>query len=393
MKIAILSFFHTESSLCLAKYLGKQGCYVDYYCITDIKLDKKHFHAGFEYNVNYKTIGIIPLSPKEIPELTIWLKDLPVSLFLYKLISISTKILWLNKCFLYCFVRKIKKQNYDAINIVGQNYPLVNIIHKYLKGENIIHSLHEVMSHDLAMKTNTDLMSDLIKDETKVIVHSLISLHRYSQLPCYKKDSAVFIPFGKFETYLLYNDSDIVLNTTSKNIFLFYGFIKPYKGLSVLSEALNILLKETNDFNVIIAGSGRDNNMPFFRNNANSIVLNKHLSNREISALNRLSACIVCPYLSASQSGIVATSFAFGKPLIASRVGAFEECISNEQNGLLVEPNDPQQLANAMNRIIHDKILHEKLCNNVKAFGENDIYDWNIIARKTISVCQEIINN
>ncbi|MFN5422931.1 MAG: glycosyltransferase, partial [bacterium] len=47
---------------------------------------------------------------------------------------------------------------------------------------------------------------------------------------------------------------------------------------------------------------------------------------------------VVCPYRDATQSGVLMTSFAFGKPVLATRVGAFPEYVTDGHNGLLLDP-------------------------------------------------------
>ncbi|MCD7925522.1 MAG: glycosyltransferase [Bacteroides sp.] len=100
--------------------------------------------------------------------------------------------------------------------------------------------------------------------------------------------------------------------------------------------------------------------------------------------LNRLSVAILLPYKSASQSGIVLTSFMYGKPVIATKVGALVETVCNEINGLLVEPGDAEGFAFAMLRLVKDIALLKKLQRGAFRFGISDQFDWNRIAEKTI---------
>ena len=100
--------------------------------------------------------------------------------------------------------------------------------------------------------------------------------------------------------------------------------------------------------------------------------------------LNRLSTAILLPYRSASQSGIVLTSFMYGKPIVATKVGALVETVCDEINGLLVEPGDAEGFALAMLRLVEDTALLKKLQRGAFHFGIDDQFDWNKIAEKTI---------
>lgn len=382
MKIAIISFFHPESSLCLAKHLAAEGLEVDYYTITDIVHDQGAM-SGFEYKSAPKRPGICRLKDIDIPEIMSWAGELPVRWHLIRIWWFSNKSKVFNLPIWWWSLRHIKKQNYDAINIIGQ-HPWVRIIHKALKRENITHSLHEVGSHQNSVPTN-DLINSIICDKSKVIFHSRATAKRFHQLPHSKNCRITIIPFGKFETSLLYErDVPIKHNLDlSKPTFLFYGFIKPYKGLDLLAAAMKHLSPIHDKFNMIIAGGGQDNSLPYFQAQNNCLVINRYLSNEEMMKLNRISSAVVLPYHTASQTGIIPTCFLYAKPVIATSVGAFTENIAQMQNGILVEPENPVALAKAMQECIDNESLLKKLSEGAANYGNGDEYDWKIIAKRT----------
>jgi len=383
MKIAIIAIYHPESSLCLAKSIAINKCEVDYYYITDIIRDKNKV-SGFEYLTASRKPGIVTLSTEVIPELTADSIGLPIKYHLLRLFPFSKKFYWVNKLIIKYSIRKIKENHYDAINIIG-HHPLVRDIHNYLKDENIIHTLHEVGNHWSKQSEHSPLIETLINDKTKVILPSISTFNRYVSLIGFTEGCAAIIPVGKHETYKLYEkDLNFNLCIKSNNIFLFYGFIKPYKGLALLAKSVDILLKSKRDFHLIIAGGGADPNLSYFEKLPNATVINRFLSNNELISLNKLCSCVVCPYKSASQSGIVLTSFLYGKPIIATKVGAFVDTIIEGVNGLLVKPDSPEDFAKAMEMLILDNILLTNLSKGAFTFGHGDEYDWDIIAKKTI---------
>ena len=382
-KIAIISFFHSEASLCLAKYIAKQGIYTDFYFITDILKDNGVV-PGFQYKNVKKRLGLTLLTSYNIPAISNYTEKLPIQFYLFRILSFSPKLFIFNKIILIHTLKKIKKQHYDAINIIGQ-HPLVEIIHNYLRTENIIHSFHEIGSHQ-EKKETTSLLTRVIEDKSKVILHSKSTYERFINIPNAKNVKSIIIPFGKFETLLLY-EKKIPFNLSidvSKITFLFYGFIQPYKGLDLLKKSVELLKDYQTKFNLIIAGAGTDPHLAYFSKKNNCLVLFRFVSNNEIMALNRLSNIIVLPYKSASQSGIIPTSFMLGKPIIATKVGALGESIKNEINGLLVPPNNPYEFSEAMKRVIQDAPLLKKLTVGALRFGTNDEFDWNNIAKKTL---------
>ncbi len=382
-KIAIIAFYHSEASLCLAKYLAKKNICVDFYYITDLIYDKGYV-SGFEYFKAKKRLGIQKLEADVIPEIYNDSIELNVQYFLLRILSYSPKLLLLNKLIFKLTLKQIKQQHYDAINVIGQ-HPWVAIIHDALKQENLIHTFHEVGSHQTGEKT-TPLLDKVISDASKVILPSKATYNCFKQIPNSSKAIMTMIPIGKLETLLLY-EKDIILPVSvnlSKPTFLFYGYIKPYKGLDLLVEAYKHLAGKCENFNLIIAGGGYDENIRFFKAKRNCAVINRFLTNEEMMKLNRLSTAILLPYRSASQSGIVLTSFMYGKPIVATKVGALVETVCDEINGLLVEPGDAEGFALAMLRLVEDTALLKKLQRGAFHFGIDDQFDWNKIAEKTI---------
>jgi len=89
--------------------------------------------------------------------------------------------------------------------------------------------------------------------------------------------------------------------------------------------------------------------------------------------------CVLLPYLSATQSGVVAAAFANGCYVIASAVGGLPDVVADEVNGLLIPPNDPQALANAIKRVSLDNVLRERLAEGAKVTAETQLR-WSRIA-------------
>lgn len=384
-KIAIISYFHYESSLCLAKSIAEQGVTVDYFAIVDMFHDKGTV-PGIDYHKAPKHPGLIRLTSVNAPEICGYYEGLPVNLFLFRLVSFSRRLMLFNKIVFKIVLNKIKSAKYDAINIVGQ-WPWVEIIHNELKDENLTHTFHEVGSH-FKGELSTPLMETVIRDKSKVILPSKSTLDRFRTLDknCYCLSE--YIPFGKFETLMLYRkptELKIQFNNDSP-IFLFYGFIKPYKGLDLLKRACEILNNRKVDFNLIVAGSGDDPTLPFYSTKKNCVVINRILYDDEMMYLNDISDVVLLPYKTASQSGIIPTSFIFGNPIIATKVGALVESIQDGKNGILVNAEDAVSFADAMQSLITDQNLMSLLKHGARQYGNGDEYDWHNIAKQTMSV-------
>jgi glycosyltransferase involved in cell wall biosynthesis len=384
MKIAIISFNHPESTIALAKHLASENT-VDYYFITSLKSVST---SAFEFTLAPKKMGIVKLEAEMAPEAFSYIGSANAKLHLIRLVEPFLKLSFLNNIIIKNVCSKIIKEKYDAINIIGQNDMLLKFHKDLLPFKNITHTLHEVASHYAGQTIGDNLISFLVTNDVKIIVHSDVSLKRMIERANGNNLRIKKINFGLFESYLNYDKNNIP--HVDENILLFYGFIRPYKGLDVLSDALDKVKDKIKDFKVIIAGGGHDPILNKLKENPLCVVLNKHLSNQEIVDLNRRAKVVVCPYKSASQSGIILTTFLFGKPIIASRVGGFSEIIEDNVNGILVNPSNPEELSNAIISIFNSTDLYQKLVKGVESFKDLSTYNWQNIASETVQFIEGV---
>lgn len=122
---------------------------------------------------------------------------------------------------------------------------------------------------------------------------------------------------------------------------LFFGRISYYKGIDLLMHAIPSILKSYPHQIFVIAGrtDGCQLDYHFLKKYENNILLlNRYINTNEAVKLIQKSKFLVCPYRDASQSGVLMTARAIGKPVIATNVGAFAEYIQDGINGLIAEP-------------------------------------------------------
>mgnify|MGYP004695215913 FL=1 len=147
------------------------------------------------------------------------------------------------------------------------------------------------------------------------------------------------------------------VKTNKKNNVLFFGRISPYKGIEYLCKAMEIVRKEVPDATLTIAGSGRIYfDISPYVNKGYIDLHNRFIQTEEIATMLKQCSICVCPYTDATQSGVIMTSFALSKPVIASNVGGLGEMIDEGKSGLLVEPKNPVALANAILKLLKNPI-------------------------------------
>ena len=95
------------------------------------------------------------------------------------------------------------------------------------------------------------------------------------------------------------------------------------------------------------------------------------------------------PSLSEGLGIVLLESILSGTPVIGTNVGGVPDIIKNNETGLLVEPENSIQISEAINKLLNDRILRDKLTENALLYIKNT-FSWNVILRKLEVTLNEI---
>jgi glycosyltransferase involved in cell wall biosynthesis len=158
---------------------------------------------------------------------------------------------------------------------------------------------------------------------------------------------------------------------------LFFGRISRYKGLDVFYEAAQLIAERIPGVRFVVAGrpvAGYEPpSAPWLGGGAVIEVRDRYLSTGEAAGLFRSAAVVVCPYLDATQSGVVLTAFAFGVPVVATATGGLPEYVVHNRRGILVPVGDARALADAVCRILEEPGLASRLRDEIIASASNGL--------------------
>ncbi|OGX91927.1 glycosyltransferase family 4 protein [Hymenobacter coccineus] len=127
------------------------------------------------------------------------------------------------------------------------------------------------------------------------------------------------------------------------NYTLFFGRIEKYKGLEVLYDAYlktNSLQQQP----LVIAGSGHIYFDRQLEQEQNIIFINRYINDNEIKQLFSKAHCIVFPYTSATQSGVLSLAFYFQVPAVVSNIPFLQELVEEGVTGFLFDSTDSDAL-------------------------------------------------
>lgn len=143
----------------------------------------------------------------------------------------------------------------------------------------------------------------------------------------------------------------------SGRVLLFFGYVRPYKGLADLLEALRRARPDAWDRLYVVGEfyEPRDRYARWLEDPAlreKIVVVDRYVANEEVGTYMAAADAVVLPYRSATGSGIAQVAFGAGVPVIATRTGGLEEVVEDGVSGLLVPPASPDALARAIERFV-----------------------------------------
>jgi len=179
-----------------------------------------------------------------------------------------------------------------------------------------------------------------------------------------------------------------------EKVVLFFGYIRPYKGLDVLLDAFVKFASSRPDVSLLIVGesfykSRRQGGVekpldcfPVPETISSRVVwINRYVDDHEVGRFFAAADVLVAPYLAVSQSGPLQIAYAFGKPVIASDLQAFVEAVSPGESGLLFRAGDANDLARVLTRFYDSPVA----ADSVLRFGRR--FSWEAYVDKLLMEC------
>jgi glycosyltransferase involved in cell wall biosynthesis len=179
------------------------------------------------------------------------------------------------------------------------------------------------------------------------------------------------------------------INTNDK-IVLFFGFIRKYKGLDILLEAMKLLPaagSATGTPKLLVAGEFYEDAKPFQEQikrlgiEDRLILRTDFIPDSEVKYYLCAGDVVIQPYRNATQSGVTPLAYHFEKPMIVTNVGSLPTLVPHEKVGLVCEP-EPASLAAAITRYF--ELGEQYFIPQLRT--EKEKYSWHNLANTIITM-------
>jgi glycosyltransferase involved in cell wall biosynthesis len=262
--------------------------------------------------------------------------------------------------------RKIRKQKPDMVILQWWHpyfAPCYMILTSLLKGIKVTYVCHNVFPHE-RFPMDRKLSRMTLKRGDYFIVQSAMDLEDLLSI----KPNAV-VKETQHPTYNAFKFTNMTMAearerlnlANEEKVLLFFGFVREYKGLNYLIQAMPEIKKRLSGVRLMIVGDfGEDKEqyMELIRDcQVEDVVetVEGYIPDREVEKYFAASDLVVLPYVSATQSGIVQIAYGFTKPVVVTNVGGLPEVVTDGKTGYVVESRSPALLADAVVRFFAEK--------------------------------------
>ncbi len=218
------------------------------------------------------------------------------------------------------------------------------------KGIQVLFLCHNIIEHESAF-WRVQLTKWILRNGSCFVVHAKEEVSNLNTL----------IPNARISIHPhpIYNQfphAEGRLPRRSKLELLFYGFVRSYKGLPVLVEAMHLLKGE--DVFLTVAGEWWEDDRALRKRIEDKDlkdkieVIDRYITKKETAEFFCRADVVVLPYRSGSGTGVIPLAYHYRKPVIATIVGGLPDVVDDGVSGRLVKPEDPYAMAEVIREFL-----------------------------------------
>lgn len=237
--------------------------------------------------------------------------------------------------------------------------------------------LHNVIPHEKRFFDDAFNKYYLSKNNAFIVLSDTVKNQLLSYIPDAKYIQIPHPVYSHFGKILDKSDSKISLGINpERKVVLFFGFIRKYKGLDLLIEALSTY---DDNFTLLIAGESYENEGELTEQLAAAGIEGeklckcvKYIPDDEVKLYFSASDVCVLPYRTATQSGIAAIAKHFEVPMVVTPVGELPNEVNHDHDGIVCDDVSPQSIKQGIIKAVANQVAFQEYTrkdNKENTFG------------------------
>ncbi len=261
--------------------------------------------------------------------------------------------------------REIRKENPDVVlfnwfnPFFGPGFWAVSRLVRRGTRARILYLLHNVIPHE--SPPGSRLLTRLaLRTAHCYIAHGTsVAQDLKRWLPEVSQENVGVSPHPIYDCYEPYKEGTgqarATLGITASKVLLFFGLVREYKGLRYLLQAVpEILRRLGQDVHLLVVGEFYEDRKDYddliasLRIGQHVTIHDEYVPSEEVGLYFAAADVAVLPYKTATQSGIIQMAYHLECPVITTAVGGLGEVVESGVTGLVVPPENPQAIAEAV---------------------------------------------
>jgi len=383
MKIAYVSYsYFADTDFSIVREIRKKADLYYFIIITPYSLRT----TAIDIQKQYPITGIF--KPSIYPELEKF-SDLFESEKTY-IVNICGNYAKLKKYFVFCkLLFLLKNMNIDVLHTTM--YYSKEMFFLYCLRKKTVLTVHDPIPHsDIYSKEYLNYRQISFHYLNNFLIFNTNQKNEFiSQYNLQKKN--IYVSKLGVINYL-YKYKNTVIQNNKDEYILFFGRITSYKGLDYLFPAMKAVHENHKNVKLIAAGYCEKYyfDITEYKNCSYIEIANRFIPDNELVTLIQNALFVVCPYIDATQSGVVMSAFAFNIPVLATNVGGLSEYVEHLKSGYIVPPKDINGLAHGINYLLDNRELLNEQRNYISEKYKTGEYSWEKITDDFIGFYRKI---
>jgi len=306
--------------------------------------------------------------------------------------------------------RRIRQNRFDVVHF--QWLPLLDVTSLELswmrriqqRGTPVVYTVHDLLPFDGDNSEDREQrFGNVYRQADALICHTAKSKERLIRDFSVPEARVWHIPHGPLNPLNSLKKPEVPVDhvvdvDSNVPMVLFFGVIRPNKGIHFLLEAWSEVISRVPDAQLAVVGSADSKTERAIRQKIESLGMSdrvactfRYVSEHELSAVIYGADVLVYPYRSITQSGALFTGMGAAKAIVATDVGGLGETLEDGCTGCLVSYGDHTGLANSICGLLQDQNRRLRLGRNAKQYLSRTP-SWTEIAAKTRQVYATLLS-